>query len=56
MIPTGVKNILKRDLKKYKALVVNTEGEVQEAYNKIVNCIEEILEEWGGTYDKRVFR
>ena len=44
MIPIGVKNILKRDLKKYKALVVNTEGEVQEAYNKIVNCIEEILE------------
>ena len=45
MIPIGVKNILKRDLKKYKTLVVNTEGEVQEAYNKVVNCIEEILEE-----------
>lgn len=45
MIPIGVRNILRRDLKKYQALVVNTEGEVQEVYNKIVNCIEEILEE-----------
>lgn len=45
MIPIGVKNTLKRDLKKYQALVVNTEGEAQETYSKIANCIEEILEE-----------
>ena len=33
MISEGVKNILKKDMKKYKTLVNNTEGEVQMIYN-----------------------
>lgn len=45
MIPEGSKNIVRKDLKKYKTLVENTEGETQQFYNKIVKAFEEILEE-----------
>lgn len=45
MIPIGVKNILKKDIKKYRTLVNNTEGETQRIYNEIYLCIEELLED-----------
>lgn len=41
----GVRNILKKDLKKYEFLVNETEGETQEIYQRVVDCFEEILEE-----------
>ena len=51
MIPIGVKNILKKDMKKYRTLVKNTEGKTQRIYNEIYLCIEELLEEIEFTKD-----
>ena len=39
-----IKNILKKDLKKYESLVNITEGEVQEIYMEVAKCIENIIE------------
>lgn len=51
MIPIGVKNILKKDMKKYRTLVKNTEGKTQRIYNEIYLCIEELLEDIEFTKD-----
>lgn len=51
MISEGVKNILKKDMKKYKTLVNITEGETQRIYNEIYLCIEELLEDIEFTKD-----
>lgn len=51
MISEGVKNILKKDMKKYRTLVKNTEGETQRIYNEIYLCIEELLEDIEFTKD-----
>lgn len=39
-----VRNILKKDLKKYQTLVNNTEGENQEIYLEVAKSLENILE------------
>ena len=51
MISEVVKNILKKDMKKYKTLVNITEGETQRVYNEIYLCIEELLEDIEFTKD-----
>ena len=40
-----IRNILKKDLKKYQQLVEYTDEENKEIYQKVVDCIEELLEE-----------
>ena len=40
-----IKNILKKDLKKYQSLVNNTEGEVQEIYMEVVMFFQELINE-----------
>ena len=39
-----IKNILKKDLKKYETLVNNTEGEAQEIYMEVVMAFQKILD------------
>lgn len=39
-----IRNILKKDLKKYETLVNLTEGEAQEIYMEVAKCIENIIE------------
>ena len=55
MISEGVKNILKKDMKKYKTLVNITEGETQRIYDEIYLCIEELLEEIEFTKDNWIY-
>ena len=40
-----IKNILKKDLKKYETLVNITEGEAQEIYMEVVMFFQELIEE-----------
>ena len=40
-----IKNILRKDLKKYQQLVEYTDEENKPIYQRVVDCIEEILEE-----------
>lgn len=40
-----IKNILKKDLKKYESLVNITEGETQEIYLEVVMFFQELIEE-----------
>lgn len=40
-----IKNILKKDLKKYQSLVNVTKGETQEIYMEVVMFFQELLEE-----------
>ena len=40
-----IKNILKKDLKKYECLVNITEGEAQEIYMEVVMFFQELIEE-----------
>ena len=40
-----VKNIIIRDIKKYRQLVEHTEGETQEVFIKILNYLKRICEE-----------
>lgn len=40
-----IKNILKKDLKKYESLVNITEGEAQEIYMEAVMFFQELIEE-----------
>lgn len=40
-----IKNILKKDLKKYQSLVNVTEGETQDIYMEVVMFFQELLDE-----------
>lgn len=40
-----IRNILKKDLKKYQQLVEYADEENKAIYQRVVDCIEEILEE-----------
>ena len=40
-----IKNILKKDLKKYESLVNVTEGETQEIYIKVVTFFQNLIDE-----------
>lgn len=46
-----IKNIIKKDIKKYETLAQYTEDEAQENYLKVVTFLQNLIDE-GGTDDR----